>query len=177
MARPAKLTPKAKRFCEAYVRLGGNGTRAAIMAGYAEAGAHVEAHRLLRKPLILEAIKEEVERTLRANVALGSSVLADLAENAKSESVKFQAAVALLDRGGFQLKHLSEHHHIIEDRRTDAELRAMAQELAARLNLRDDAGSRAKLIEARADDVGKIAENRQISGLPVTKCGYTEDVE
>jgi len=130
-----KLTPKQTAFVKSYCRLGGmNATQAAIAAGYSGhgkgAGAAVSASRMLQLPHILQAIREETERTLRAGVALGAQVLDELARGAVSESVRLQAAQALLDRGGMQLANLS-----VEDKRTDAELRCRVEELARELGL------------------------------------------
>ena len=145
-----KVSARELRFAQAYVRMGGmNGTQAAIAAGYGQSGAHVAAHRLLRRPHVLAAIKDETERGLRAGVAIGASVLEDLAKNAASESVKLQAAQALLDRGGMRLANLTEHHHVIEDRRTDSELLARVNQLTRELGLN------AKVIEG--ERVGSAA--------------------
>ena len=134
------LTARQLGFVKAYVKLGGmNATQAAIAAGYSgkgdRNGAAVAASRLLQRPVIIQAIREEVERTLRAGVALGASVLEQLAREGKSESVRLQAAQALLDRGGMQLASLSEHHVVVEDKRTDAELLNRVQELARELGV------------------------------------------
>jgi phage terminase small subunit len=117
-----RLTPKQSAFVKAYCRLGGmNGTQAAIAAGYSGkgqgAGAAVSSSRLLRLPHILTAIRQETERSLRSGVALGAQVLYELAQGAQSESVRLQAAQALLERGGMHLASLSEHQVVVEDRR------------------------------------------------------------
>lgn len=136
MSQDRKISPKELRFVQAYVRLGGmNGTQAAIAAGYGVSGAHVQAHRLLRRPHVLSAIKDETERGLRAGVAIGASVLEELAKTAASESVRLQAAQSLLDRGGMRLANISEHHHIIEDRRSDSELLDRINELSRELGI------------------------------------------
>ena len=43
-----KLTERQRRFALEYIRNGGNGTAAAISAGYAPKSAHVQASRMLR---------------------------------------------------------------------------------------------------------------------------------
>ena len=134
-----KLTPKRAAFVKAYLATGGaNATQAAIAAGYSGkgggAGAAVTASRLLREPLVLQAIKEEAERRLRAGVALGASTLEELARNAQSESVRLQAAQSLLDRGGLQLASLSKHEVVVEHR-SDDELRARVEQLQRELGL------------------------------------------
>jgi phage terminase small subunit len=49
------LTIKQDRFARQYVK-DGNGTRAAIAAGYAQTGAHVQSSENLRKPKVAAAI-------------------------------------------------------------------------------------------------------------------------
>jgi phage terminase small subunit len=62
-ARKAKkLTPRRERFVAEVIKNGGNGTKAAIAAGYAESGAHQEAHRLLRNAEIQERIQRAKQR-------------------------------------------------------------------------------------------------------------------
>ena len=85
--------------------------------------------------VVVAAIKEEAERRLRAGVALGATTLEELALNAQSESVRLQAAQALLDRGGMQLASLSEHHVVVKDERSDDELRARVEQLQRELGL------------------------------------------
>jgi hypothetical protein len=46
---------RCERFVEEYL-VDGNGTAAAVRAGYARAGAHVTASRLLRNPKVAEAV-------------------------------------------------------------------------------------------------------------------------
>lgn len=56
------LTAKQERFILEYL-VDFNATQAAIRAGYAESGAHVEGHRLLRNPKIAERIAAEGAQT------------------------------------------------------------------------------------------------------------------
>lgn len=46
------LTDKERAYCRYYVANGGNGTQAAISAGYAKASASVQSAKLQRKPLV-----------------------------------------------------------------------------------------------------------------------------
>ncbi len=142
-----ELTTKQAAFVRAYVKLGGlNAMQAALAAGYSgrDGGnnAAVVASRMLRMPHILSAIREETQRKLCSGVALGAVILEDLGRNATSESVRLQAAQALLDRGGMQLASLSEHHVVVEDRRSDVELLQRVVELQRELGLN------AKVIDA-----------------------------
>lgn len=54
------LTERQKLFVKEYL-VDFNATQAAIRAGYSEKGAGVEGHRLLKKPKIQEALKDEIE--------------------------------------------------------------------------------------------------------------------
>jgi phage terminase small subunit len=138
--RDQPLTQKQLRFVRQHVRLGGiNATAAALCAGYAGkdggAGAAVTAHRLLRNPRVLAAIREEAERSLNAGLPIGTTVLQELAHNAVNESVRLKAATELIDRGGLRLMNLSQHTVIVEDRRSDDELRAQIMRLQRELGL------------------------------------------
>lgn len=57
-----KMTPKQKAFVRAYKTNGGNGTQAAISAGYSEKTAEVIATENLRKPIIKQALEEEEKK-------------------------------------------------------------------------------------------------------------------
>ena len=57
-----KLTPKQKAFVREYKKNGGNGTQAAIKAGYSENTADVIATENLRKPSIRGALKQEEKK-------------------------------------------------------------------------------------------------------------------
>ncbi|MCW5750875.1 MAG: terminase small subunit [Alphaproteobacteria bacterium] len=129
------LTPRQAKFVTSYVRLGGKPQAAGLAAGYSGRSAHVSASKLLRLPKILAAIREETERRLTANVALAAEALVNLAETAESESVRLQAAQALLDRGGMLLAHRTEHVHTLRDERTDQELRDRILALAHEVGL------------------------------------------
>lgn len=136
MAQLLKLNERQMAFVDCYVSTGGrNATQAAIAAGYPKPGAHTAASRMLRLPHILDAIKKRTEQELKAGVAVGVSVLYHLATEAKSEATQLAAALALLDRGGLAAVNRSEHRHVIEDRRTDDELRAHVANLQRQLGL------------------------------------------
>ena len=53
-----KLTPKQKAFVREYKKNGGNGTQAAISAGYSEESARAISCENLTKPYIQEALKQ-----------------------------------------------------------------------------------------------------------------------
>ena len=62
MGNKMKLTPKQKAFVREYKKNGGNGTKAAIKAGYSENTADVIATENLRKPNIREALVQEEKK-------------------------------------------------------------------------------------------------------------------
>jgi phage terminase small subunit len=57
-----KLTPKQKAFVREYKKNGGNGTQAAINAGYSEESARAISSENLTKPYIQEALKQEEKK-------------------------------------------------------------------------------------------------------------------
>jgi len=80
----------------------GAGADAALAAGYSNGSrdaAHSMASKLLRRPRVLRALKEEVGCKLAASAPLGVAVLEHLALNAKSEQVRLSAANSLVYRG------------------------------------------------------------------------------
>jgi phage terminase small subunit len=80
----------------------GSGADAALAAGYSNGNrnaAHSMASRLLRRPAVLRAIKEETGRRLAGVAPLGVATLENLARSARSEQVRLAAANALIDRG------------------------------------------------------------------------------
>lgn len=86
MAKSARSTPSPKeaKFITAY--LGGEDAgKAAITAGYAEAGAHTRAFELLRKP----HIREEIDRQLREMAMSSAEVLHRLTRIARADLTQF----------------------------------------------------------------------------------------
>lgn len=131
-----KISAREQRFVTAYCKLGGiNGQAAATAAGYGAAGAHVAAHRLLKRSHVLAAITAETEKFLRAGVALGAATLAELVGPDNPPGVRLQAANSLMDRGGLRLATLSEHRVVIEDHRTNNELLENIKQLSKELGL------------------------------------------
>lgn len=61
----SKLTPKQRKFCAAYEKCG-NGTNAAIAAGYKENSAAVQASRMLKNDKILAYLRAHAREELAA---------------------------------------------------------------------------------------------------------------
>ncbi len=80
----AKLKPRQERFVLEYLK-DGNGTQAAIRAGYATSSAAVHAHRLLKNERIVEKIKAHHTRLRHSNEVLVEKTLRGLAAIAFSD--------------------------------------------------------------------------------------------
>lgn len=104
-----KLTPKRERFVAEVIKNGGNGTKAAIAAGYAESGAHQEAHRLLRNAEIQERIRRAKERAgITPEVVTGvlaQQLLGDVADVLDDEG-RFDYKLAKKRRATGQIQKL-----------------------------------------------------------------------
>ncbi len=61
----SELTPKQRKFCEAYESCG-NGTNAAIAAGYKESSAAVQASRMLKNDKLLAYLRAHAREELKA---------------------------------------------------------------------------------------------------------------
>ena len=129
-----KLSPREAAFVQA-ISTGLRKGAAAEAAGYSPHSAHVAASRLLSREHVLKAIRDAAEKQINSGVAIGAKTLLELCESAASDDVRLRAACALLDRGGMQLIRQSETRHIVEDRRTDAELLAHVRTLARQLGV------------------------------------------
>lgn len=110
------LTLKQDAFVDAYVANGGQGTLAAKEAGYSESGAHVEANRLLKNPLIIQEVHRRTVMAIGAALPSALNTVRRLSESAKSEYVQLEASRDLLDRAGMRAAQRIDH-------RVDGELR------------------------------------------------------
>ena len=112
------LTELQSAFTVRYVENGGNGTKAALEAGYGSKGAHVRASELLKLPHIQAEIYRLCREMLAISAPMAIKVLGDLAVSADSESVRLQASISLLDRAGYRLPEKIQ----ITDNRTQADV-------------------------------------------------------
>ncbi len=92
------LTVRQDSFCVHYTTVGepqfGNGTRAAIAAGYAEAGAAVLAHKLLKDKRIIDRINQLHSENMVRNMITVDKVLSDLEHDKLMARENHQYAVA-----------------------------------------------------------------------------------
>jgi phage terminase small subunit len=91
------LTPKQERFVEAYLANNGNGTQAAIAAGYGQKSAHVTASRLIRLPKVRNALIEHTDLILAQAAPFAAQRLHELIRH-KSGYVSLEAAKDVLNR-------------------------------------------------------------------------------
>jgi phage terminase small subunit len=105
-----KLTDKQRAFVIQYLEYPvSSGASAVRRAGYSTAGASgagskVEARRLLQKPRVLAAIREELDARFKSDAVVARRALLDIV-NDKAHPHRLKAATALLDRGGFHSMH------------------------------------------------------------------------
>ncbi len=101
----AELTNRQKAFVMALLRNGsrkGNRQRCAKEAGYQgdSRTLRVTAHKLFHNPAIRKALHELAATHLVSFQLMAIDGIAQLAENAKDETVKLKACLALADRAG-----------------------------------------------------------------------------
>lgn len=82
------LTVLQARFVDEYV-IDGNGTRAAIAAGYSEKGASQQAHALLKLPEIQDAVGEAIQARAERTHVTQDKVILELAKMAFANFAEF----------------------------------------------------------------------------------------
>lgn len=164
------INPQQRAFVMALLETGGqDNTLAARMAGYggdSATGVRTTAYRLAHDAKVVEAIREHADKTIRSSVALGASVLVEIARDTMHKD-RFKAANALLDRGGLLLVQKSEVHHTHTDGTTKemiAEIVALAEKMGI---------DPAQLLGQGA---GSMPGSRRLSG-PVVDAEFTEVAE
>jgi phage terminase small subunit len=97
----AALTDRQRAFIREYLKNGGNGSQAAIAAGYSKAGAAVAASRMLLHPTIAAAIREGSERQNgRVEGIVGSDVLSPERVLTETAYIAYSDPLQALDDGG-----------------------------------------------------------------------------
>ncbi|QMV33226.1 terminase small subunit [Ralstonia phage Gerry] len=84
----APLSPKMERFVDEYLA-DFNGTQAAIRAGYAKSGAHVQAARLLNNAKVIKAIQERRDRVAKRFELTRERLIEEYCKLAFSDPRKF----------------------------------------------------------------------------------------
>lgn len=96
-----ELTTKQRRFVHAFIRGDLTQGEAARAAGYTESVSDTVASRLMRNPLIQQAIQRETLKAIGIAAVPALRAVVALVRDAKSDYVKLEAAKDLLDRAGF----------------------------------------------------------------------------
>jgi len=115
------LTDGQRRFVIALLETGARDQKlAATMAGYSPTTAANMGCRMAHMPAVQLAMREEAEKRLRAGALLGASVMIEIASDVMHKD-RFKAADRLLGAAGLTVETVQ--RHIIEDHRSDNELR------------------------------------------------------
>lgn len=129
-----ELTDMQVSFIENYFRTGKKKESAEI-AGYSH--GDVAAWKLLQDEKVLDALIEMIRRNQKAEALVGHKVLIELAQDETVPApTRLKAATEMLDRSGLKVIAQHEHKHIVEDHRSDSEIRAAIASLAAELNIK-----------------------------------------
>ena len=98
-----KCTRRQMALCEEYVANGGNLTKAAEAAGYAQGNSgRTTAWKAMKLPHVQQYMMQVTGEVFAKHAAMAVHTVAGLAKEGKSEYVKLQAAQDLLDRAGFK---------------------------------------------------------------------------
>lgn len=157
-------TEQERTFVVAYLETGGrNHTTAAQIAGFGagnNASARQQGWRLVHRPRVLAAIREEADKRLKTGAILGASVLIEIAETPGHKD-QMKAAVELLNRAGLIVA--TKHEVEVTDNRTTSTLLARVHELAQRLDidprkLLGQATGAPQIVDAEFEDVERGAD-------------------
>jgi hypothetical protein len=97
---PEGFTDMQSRFCDAFISLGGDGTKAAIIAGYAQGGAANIAMRNLASPKINDEIIRRLKLSGSSALAVAIGGLLRIIERSKDDKAVVAASLGLMDRFG-----------------------------------------------------------------------------
>lgn len=116
MRRRLGPTEKELAFIESYTEHG-DGTLAAIQAGYSEKSAQVIGSQLKKK--LKQELDARLTEKMNADCVLARSVIVKLAKDAQSEDTRLKAAKDIMDRGG---RPASKEIISVKENRTPTEL-------------------------------------------------------
>lgn len=152
-----RLNSRQRVFVCALAVYGGQQDEAYRAAGYkvtTDNAARSCASRLANAEDIVKAIQEESLRRINSATLLAVSTLVEMASPRNADArLRRQAAIDILDRTNFNAK--SEHHIVIKDDRTTAELIESITQLA-RANGLDPRRLLSPVIDTTADEVDAV---------------------
>lgn len=109
-----KLTLKQKKFCQYYLK-SGNGTQAALKAGYSEKTAYAIAKENLKKPQIIEYLRTRGEKSENKRIADANEVLEFLTRVLRGEEAEqFGLDISVQDKLK-AAEQLAKRYRIAED--------------------------------------------------------------
>ena len=109
-------TDKQEAFIESYCQTG-NATKAALQAGYSEAGAKQQGHALKKK--FAKEIEQRIKKMVQDSVPAALNQISILAQTATSEQVRLNASKDILDRAGMKPADRVEQKISHEDKSLD----------------------------------------------------------
>lgn len=103
------LTELQDRFIDAYVTNGGRIEAAAIEAGYSEASARTLGGRLLKDDKVLAEIYRRTVCRVASGAPKALHIVETLAQSSRSDKVRLEAAMDLLNRAGLRAPERIDH--------------------------------------------------------------------
>ena len=103
------LTELQDRFIDAYVTNGGAIEKAAIDAGYSEASARTLGSRLLKDDKVLQEIYRRTVGRVAVMAPRALGIVDQLAQSSRSDKVRLEAAMDLLNRAGLKAPERIDH--------------------------------------------------------------------
>ena len=127
MAKAGALTPKQERFCRAYVANNGNGSKAAIVAGYSQDTARGTAYENLSKPAIAARIKAlttkslarfeaDADRITQELIIIGLANVADYMDVEEGKPVRVKPFEDMPPGATRAIKRIKERRTLVETR-------------------------------------------------------------
>ena len=103
------LTELQDRFIDAYVTNGGRIEQAAIDAGYSEVSARTLGSRLLKDDKVLAEIYRRTVGRVAVTAPKALQIVETLAQSSRSDKVRLEAAMDLLNRAGLKAPERIDH--------------------------------------------------------------------
>jgi phage terminase small subunit len=103
------LTVLQDKFIDAYVSNGGSITKAAIEAGYSEPSARTLGSKLLKDDKVLAEIYRRTVAKVAVTAPRALNIIDQLAQTSRSDKVRLEAAMNLLDRAGVKAPERVDH--------------------------------------------------------------------
>lgn len=135
-----KLTPKQRLFIKHYIANGGNGTQAAISAGYSKSTAHTQANENLKKPYIVKHLQRMVkvkEEPLDVSAAQTIKSIREIANDKEEPSAVRLRALELL---GKTQRIFVERHEVDHGLKLSNEIEEIFSSLCVLVKLKRERG-------------------------------------